>query len=128
MKIYVAHARKGNYLGELYAPLRESALSKTHTFIFPHDERSEPFDSRPVITKDCDLVIAEVSEPATGLGIELGWASLSDVPIICIHRSDAKVSQSLRGVTDIFLSYENAAEMIEKISDVVVDMMQDIPR
>lgn len=37
------------------------------------------------IIKTCDLMIAEVSLPATGLGIELGWAKAFKVPILCMY-------------------------------------------
>jgi len=48
-------------------------LFKNHEIILPHDKRN--LISKDIIKK-CNLFIAEVSFPSTGLGIELGWANI----------------------------------------------------
>lgn len=116
MKIYVCHSKKIDYLDGLYAPIRQSRLNDEHEFILPHEATMDARDSvsREII-KTCDLVIAEVSVSATGLGIELGWADAFHVPIICIHRSDAEPTGSLRVICDRFLSYDDPADLIAKL-------------
>lgn len=69
--------------------------------------------------KNCDLVIAEVSIPSTGQGIELGYASYSKTPIVCIYEKGAKVSSSLKFITDKFIEYENTEDMIEKVREFI---------
>ncbi len=73
MKIYIGHSREYNYLEDLYMPLKTSLLFKNHEIILPHDKRN--LISKDIIKK-CNLFIAEVSFPSTGLGIELGWANI----------------------------------------------------
>jgi membrane-bound lytic murein transglycosylase MltF len=63
----------------------------------------------------CNLVIAEVSYPSTGLGIELGWASTYLIPIVCIYRKGSEISGSLRQVSTKFLKYSNNKELISAI-------------
>lgn len=69
------------------------------------------------IVENYDLVIAEVSLPTTGLGIELGWADYSNTPILCIYEKGSKFSSSLKFITNNFIEYDNSKDLIEKINN-----------
>lgn len=117
MTIYFSHSKKFDYKKELYEPLRNSELAKHHRFIFPHDESDNPYGTKELFqNKNCDLVIAEVSFPATGQGIELGWADMLKIPIICIYKKDAKIADSLHVVCNMFMEYKNSDNMIEELT------------
>ncbi len=118
MKIYVTHPTNFDFKTELYKPLRDSELNKNHEIILPH-ETSERLHSTPEFIRDCDLVLAEVSLPSTGQGIELGWATIESVPVICFYKAGAKYSYSLKAVSDIFLEYNSADELIEKLTQEI---------
>ena len=79
MKIYIGHSREYNYLEDLYTPIKTSLLFNNHEIILPHDKRN--LISKDIIKK-CNLFIAEVSFPSTGLGIELGWANFLILPFV----------------------------------------------
>lgn len=112
MKIYVAHARKGfDYKKNLYLPL-EHAL-RYHKVTFPYRD-DKAIDSRKIIA-ECDLVIAEVSFPSTGLGIELGWANMYQVPILAIHKKNAKVSSNVALVAKKLIPYSTSQQLVTKI-------------
>lgn len=64
-----------------------------------------------------DLIIAEVSLPATGQGIELGWADYAKTQILCMNKKDTKISSSLKFITNDFIEYENDTDMINKINN-----------
>lgn len=117
MKIYISHSNSYDYKSKLYIPIRESSLNKEHEFFLPHE------NDRAVNTKDMmkefDLVLAEVSFPSTGQGIELGRADTSNIPIVCMYEQGSKISGSLKYVTDSFFEYENQSDMITKISEIV---------
>ncbi|MEK7605685.1 MAG: hypothetical protein AAB478_04180 [Patescibacteria group bacterium] len=118
MKIYISHNRKQfNYKKELYEPLKNSQLSKDHIFIFPHDNNPQSFNAKDLFqNKGCDLVIAEVSYPATGQGIELAWANMYQIPIVCIYKQGSDISGSLSFITSKFLMYTDTQNMIEDIA------------
>jgi len=119
MRIYVAHSTSYDYKKELYFPIRQSDLNAHHEFILPHELSNESFDSNSLfMNAQIDLVIAEVSYPSTGLGIELGWAHSSGVPIVCVHRSDSKPSGSLQAVTANIVSYSSRKELIRGIENI----------
>ncbi len=120
MNIYISHKKNSPFEKELYEPLRASELAKRHTFIFPHEDNSSSFDVKEMLqNKKTDLVIAEVSHPATGQGIELAWANMFEVPIVCIYKEGAEISTSLSFVTHKFLMYTSTENMIEDIDGVL---------
>ena len=123
MKIYVAHSTSFDYKQELYLPIRQSDLNSQHDFILPHESSNEPYDSNTLFaTAQVDLVVAEVSYPSTGLGIELGWADSCGIPIVCVHRSDSKPSGSLKVVTDNIVGYSSHKELISGIENTIHNM------
>ena len=117
MKIYIGHSRAFDFITELYQPIKESSLVSKHEIIFPHEVPVEK-NSKEII-KDCDLMIAEVSFPSTGLGIELGWASDAQCPILCISKQGSKVTSSLQFVCKNFIEYSGGEDMIEKLDQIL---------
>ena len=118
MKIYISHSNKYDYIKKIYNPIKNSELIKSNTFFLPH-ENKQKVNTKNIIS-DCDLLIAEVSLPATGQGIELGWADYAKTPILCIYEKGAKISSSLKFITSHFIEYEDTNDMINKISDFCV--------
>lgn len=111
MRIYVAHSTGYAFKSELYAPLKE-AFSREHKLFLPHDDHLDGVDSRNIIAAS-DIVLAEVSLPSTGQGIELGRASASGgLKIVCFYRSGSKPSGALRFISDTFIEYSNSDDMI----------------
>lgn len=113
MNVFISHSREFEYRTELYEPIKKSGLSSLHTFIFPHENDS--FRSTKDEIRTCDAVIAEVSFPSTGVGIELGWANSFGKPIICIYKKDARPSSSLKAVSKELITYDDTLDMVKKI-------------
>ena len=116
MKIYIAHSRDFDYVNDLYLPIKNSEFFKEHEFILPHDGDNYKHD-RDFYTK-IDLVIAEVSYPSTGLGIELGFLYDDNKSMYCIHRSDKKISSSISVVASNINVYSNLDEMTEIVKEI----------
>ena len=110
MKLYLAHSSGYDYVTELYEPLK-AGLSTSYEIFFPHDTHKAGVNSKEIIPT-CDVVIAEVSYPSTGQGIELGWADLNNVPIICFFRTGASASSALRFICSTIVEYETAEDMV----------------
>lgn len=120
MNIYVSHSRNFDFKNQLYHPLRTSELHKMYTFILPHESDDAPFSTKELFqSKGCDLVLAEVSYPGTGQGIELGWADIYEIPIICLYKEGANVSSSLSLISKKLLMYTSQENMIEDIGGVL---------
>ena len=122
MKIYVAHSKSFDFQEQLYKPIRQSSLNNKHIFVLPHEKSDEPFNSKKYLKNECDLLIAEVSGPAIGLGIELGWANVYGIPIVCIYKKGSKISGSLKVVSKNFVEYSNSKELISGIEKILNQM------
>ena len=118
MKIYVAHSSNIDFVEKLYNPIKQSNIYKENEVIFPHDKENKNTNSKDII-KACDLVISEVSEVSTGLGIELGWANALNKPILCIYEKGKTYSQSLEYITNDFIEYCDEEDMINKVENSI---------
>ena len=116
MTIYISHATNFDFKNELYLPIRKASINNQYTFILPHETNNMPYETKALFaSKKCNLIIAECSHPSTGQGIELGYADMLKIPVVCLYKYDAKISGSLKIITDIFLTYNTAGDMIETI-------------
>lgn len=113
MKIFVAHSSDFDFKAKLYAPLRGSALNSEHEILLPQEGEVEEI-TRDMI-KDCDAVVAEVSAPSLGAGIEMGWADAFGVPVIAMSERGTKVSFSIDNVVTDRFEYDSADDMLQKL-------------
>ncbi len=116
MKIYLSHSGNYDYEAELYRPLKLSVLAKKYQILFPHDKENADVNSKDFI-QHADLVIADVSYPSTGQGIELGWADDSGIPIVCVHKTGSRPSSSLRFIASEHIEYLDTDDMLQKLGD-----------
>ena len=123
MKIYVGHSTAFDFKKELYGPIRKSKFNEENQLIFPHEDSSDTFDSKNELEK-IDLMIAEVTFPSTGLGIELGIANIIGIPIICIYKNNAKISSSIARIATKLISYGNAKQLIAKLA-IEIDRLKN---
>lgn len=117
-KIYVTHSTSFDFKKELYEPIRSSSLDSSYEITLPHENSDEQFNSKDYM-KDCDLIIAEVSYPSTGQGIELGWANLYGKQIVCIYKIGSKPSGSLKIVSNTLIEYTSQKDMIQNLETYI---------
>jgi len=123
MKLYLSHSSGFDYGKELYEPLKSTLLAN-HSVFFPHDKENIDTKSKDIITKS-DYLLAEVSFPSTGQGIEIGWADANEIPIVCFYRSGSKISSSLRFVSNVFIEYSSEQEMATKLNEWLATQSSD---
>lgn len=113
MKIFVAHSSGFDFRTKLYEPLRSSSLNAEHEILLPQEGEVEEI-TRDMI-KDCDALIAEVTMPSLGAGIEMGWADAFHHPVIAIYEKGSKSSFSIDNVVTDRIEYDGSEDMIQKI-------------
>lgn len=70
--------------------------------------------------KNSDILIAEVSNPSHGVGMEIMLAYLEGKKIIVLHKEEAEVSLLLKGIPGIkIITYKNIDELREKIIETL---------
>ena len=75
-------------------------------------QRIYEFDKNCV--ESCDLMIAEVSYPSIGLGMELAFAVTNNKPILAVAKNNAKVSRMIMGICHPkfqFIRYDDTKEI-----------------
>ncbi len=93
-------------------------MVKKHDIEFLFDREFLSKSTKQII-QNSDLILAEVSYPSLGEGIELGWADLFKKPIICFHKKGQLGSIFVEMVTKNVIEYETTEDMIEKLEKVL---------
>ena len=58
-----------------------------------------------------DVVVIELTEKGVGVGIEAGYAAAMSIPVVTIARAGADVSETLRGISQNVVLYEEYDEL-----------------
>lgn len=106
---------------KLYDPLRNSILLKEYDFVFPHENSREPYPTKDKLEKS-DLILAEVSFPSTGQGIELGWADMKNIPIMLVYIRGANPSKSLKEISAKSYGFKNFSDLEKKAYKYILNM------
>jgi 2'-deoxynucleoside 5'-phosphate N-hydrolase len=70
--------------------------------------------------RECDLIVAEVTQPSLGVGYELGWACALKKPVLSLYRPEAgkRLSAMIAGsdniVTAQYSDFDHAREIIRE--------------
>jgi len=84
---------------------------------------SEIFERDTSHVKDSDILIAEVSKPSHGVGMEIMLAYLEGKRIILLAKKDVKLSALLEGIKDaVIIRYEDEEELLEKLRKELGEM------
>jgi nucleoside 2-deoxyribosyltransferase len=118
-------------IGMLSRKLRSAEIETIRTvlaaggyslFIFVDTYHFSPAEEKQMMAaafreiRASDLLIAEVSEKAIGVGIEMGYAAASGKPVLYLRHISAAHSTTAAGTANETLIYSNAAELSHKLS------------
>lgn len=120
MRIYAAHPTSLDYENNIYMPFRSDSFFNQHELILPHEASSHIHSSREDY-KNVDLVIAECSQPSTGMGIELGWFYDENKPIFCFYQAGTKPSNAISIVAKTMVKYKDKEDFVNKAKEAIVD-------
>ena len=119
MKAYitcpVTHSRKRlDFLRAVKKVVEESGME---TFVFEiGGEPKNIFRDDYNEIESSDIIIADVSEPSHGVGIEIGLSYCLGLKRILLVEKGKKVSAMARGIPETTLiEYENEKELIDKL-------------
>lgn len=66
---------------------------------------------------DSDLVIIEASKNSFGVGIEAGYAFVKNKKIITISNESEKISNTLKGISNSYITYKDFADLETKLQE-----------
>lgn len=85
-------------------------------FKFIPKQEKEMMQQAMLSIDDCDLVIAETSDKAIGIGIEVGYAKAKRKPVIYMRNKNAEHSTTVSGISDFKIIYTGIKDLKEQLS------------
>ncbi len=115
MIVYFSHSRKVLGWEKIIDVVRRVLREKLALKLFlPYEGREKPIDSRQAIKKS-DILLAEVSTPGTGIGVEVGWADAFSKEIVFLAREGTDPSGSLKLVSNNWIFYNDLEDLGVKL-------------
>lgn len=65
---------------------------------------------------NCDLLIAETSDKAIGIGVEVGYAKAKGKPVVYLRHKDAEHSTTVSGMSDYQVIYSDTSDLKVKLT------------
>lgn len=121
INIYIGHSRDRDY-ESIYQTIEKNMDLEKFNFLLPHKMDKNSRNGRAFYNKsNIDIFIAEVSQPSTGLGIEMGWAYEEQIPIYGLYKKGSIPSNAIKSVSDYFIEYNDIEDFINKLKQVLID-------
>jgi len=80
----------------------------------------EVFERDTKGVKECDILVAEVSERSHGVGMEIMLAHMEGKKVICLFKKGAVVSRMIRGLPEaLLIEYASEREVVEKLKELL---------
>jgi 2'-deoxynucleoside 5'-phosphate N-hydrolase len=88
-------------------------------YIFLPEQEKEMMQAAFTAIDHCDLLIAEVSDKAIGIGIEAGYAKAKNKKIIYLRYLEAEHSTTLSGLSDYSVIYSDIENLKLQLEDLL---------
>jgi len=120
---------KRNELAEEVAAIKEVLLaSGINPFVFAEQYQFDPAEEKEMMQEamrqldTTDLLIAETSDKAIGIGIEAGYAKAKGKPVIYVRNKKADHSTTLSGISDQQVIYTSSANLKQQLAATLLSL------
>ncbi len=114
---------KRNELAEELTAIKEALLaSGIKPFVFTEQFQFSPVQEKEMMQEAmrqidaADLLIAETSDKAIGIGIEAGYAKAKGKPVIYLRNTKADHSSTLSGISDYAVIYNSTEDLKKQLA------------
>jgi nucleoside 2-deoxyribosyltransferase len=111
-----------NEIAAVVAMLKEHGMS---SFVFVDNYKFDLSEERQMMKQamtdinSCDLLIAETSDKAIGIGIEVGYAKARGKTIIYLRQKDSEHSTTVSGISDFQIVYLDTEDLKNQLADII---------
>jgi nucleoside 2-deoxyribosyltransferase len=118
----ISFQNRKNLESELVAIQQALSAFNIHLFVFvdqylfTKDQEKQMMQQAFADIDSSDLLIAEVSEKAIGVGIEIGYAIAAKKPVIYLRNELAEHSTTAAGSADHIIIYNNPENLSKKLT------------
>lgn len=102
-----------------------------HPFIFVDERHFLPDEEKQMMKQcmedidKCCLLIAEVSDKAIGVGIEVGYAKAKGKPVVYLRKATAEHSATTSGISDYSIVYDCESNLQIELSNVLETILEN---
>lgn len=127
MKAYISisYGNRKIMEGELQS-IKETLLKfKIRPFAFVDEFTFAPTEETQMMNQamrsidDCDFLIAETSDKAIGIGVEVGYAKAKNKPVIYLRNKNAEHSTTVSGISDFRIVYKDVNELKHLLGNIL---------
>lgn len=126
MTAYIAISySKRNELAEELSVIKEALVaSGINPFVFIERFHFDPAQEKEMMQEamlqldTTDLLIAETSDKAIGIGIEAGYAKAKGKPVIYLRNKIADHSTTLSGISDYTVIYSSLEDLKKQLTEL----------
>jgi nucleoside 2-deoxyribosyltransferase len=123
--ISISFSKRDKLRPELDTIMRVLKNFNLAPFLFVDNYRFDPAQEQVMMQqtmKDIDqstMLIAETSDKAIGIGVEVGYAKAKGKPIIYIRSSAAEHSTTVAGISDFQIIYADLDDLQQQLKEVI---------
>lgn len=110
---------------EIAVIVETAAVAGIAPFVFVNEYEFSPEQLKEMMAatmrhvQAADFLIAEVSEKAIGVGIEVGMAAALNKPIVYLRHTGAEASTTVGGLATYSIVYENPDDLKAKLAPII---------
>jgi nucleoside 2-deoxyribosyltransferase len=127
MRAYVAVSFSNRKLlnNEIAAITDTLKMYEVIPFVFVDSYQFSPEQEQDMMKKameeidDSEILIAEISEKAIGVGIEAGYAKAKGKTVIYVRHKEAGHSTTASGISDFHIIYTDTADLQSQLAAVI---------
>lgn len=97
-------------------------------FKFKADQEKEMMQQAMLSIDDCDLLIAETSDKAIGIGVEVGYAKAKGKPVIYMRNKNAEHSTTVSGISDFQIAYNDKIDLEKELNSILYRVIKSSNR
>ena len=127
--ISISYSKRKLLDKELTAIIKTLNEFKINSFVFVDNYKFDPAQEREMMQQamtdidNCDILIAETSDKAIGIGIEVGYAKAKNKPVIYIRQKNAEHSTTVSGISDFQIIYGNINDLQIQLADTIRQLL-----
>lgn len=91
----------------------------------PHEEKQMMQQAMRDI-EQCDLLLAETSDKAIGIGVEVGYAKAKGKPVLYLRHQNAVHSTTVSGISDLNILYLDCDDLKQQLAGVLPQILETL--
>jgi len=123
---YTVHIPHVHTVGEV-----NNSASDLHNPNLDMGIRAKAYQKNYDVIKDARIIIAEVTRPSTGTGVEIGFGIMQNKQIICLAHKDVDISSMVLGPAHLgllkMIRYEQECDALKQLEDVLTSIKTEMP-